>query len=182
MKSPRGFAAAILFLSALPLAALCQGLVGNAAETVIHFSFAMGSALLCSAIPDFRTPRWAIWLGRLSIGSLAGIFALQGISELLRNDRLTRVAYQGLGQDLEGWLVTAFLYWCITAVLMGSDGATKIIGLIGISSAAAVRVFALVLPLRGGSLETTVPALKLLYLLPFVWILAESRRKPSAAA
>jgi hypothetical protein len=179
MKSSRGFAGALLFLSALPLALLYQMLAGHGGEIPIHFSFSLGSVLLCSAISDFRTPSWATWLGRLSIGLLAIIFALQGISELARNDRLTKVAYQGLGQQLEGWLLAGFLLWCMTAVLVDGHGKTKILGLFAVSSAAAVRAYASVLPLSGQSLETTAPVLKLVYLLPFVWLLAESRRQSS---
>jgi len=179
MKSPRGFAATILFLSALPLALLCQSLVGRGGETAIHFSFALGSGLLSSAISDFRTPIWATWMGRLSIGLLAIIFALQGISELTRNDLLTRVAFQGLGQNLEGWLLTGFLLWCMMTILFDGHGMIRPLGLIAVSLAAAVRAYASVLQLIGESLEATAPVLKLLYLMPFVWLLAESRRKSS---
>ena len=179
MKSSRAFAAAILFLSALPLAMLFQGLVGRGGEAAIHFSFVLGSGLLCSAISDFRTPIWATWLGRLTTGLLAVIFALQGVSELTRNDLLTRVAYQGMGQHLEGWLVAGFLLWCVMALLADRGGKTRILGLIAVSLAAAVRAYALVLPLNSESLETTAPALKLFYLMPFVWLMAESRRKSS---
>lgn len=178
MKSPRGFAAALLFLSALPLALLYQRLGGNGGDTVIHFSFALGSALLCSAVPDFRTPRWATWLGCLSMGSLAIIFTLQGISDVTRNDLLADVAFRRLGQDLEGWLVAGFLLWCVVDILVAGQGRAKVVGLAAVSLAAAVRVYASVLPLRGTSLEATAPALKLLYLMPFVWLLTESRRRP----
>ena len=177
MKSPRGFTAAILFLSALPLAALYQGLAGGGGETVIHFSIALGSGLLCSAIHDFPTSLWATWLGRLSTGPLAIIFALQGTSELTRSDRLKDVAFRVLGQQLEGWLLTGLLVWCMTVVLSGGHGKTKLLGLIAVSSAATVRAYATILPLSGTSLEAAAPALKLLYLMPFVWLLAESKRR-----
>ena len=168
-----------MFLSALPLAVLCQTLAGNGGETAIHFSFALGSGLICSAIPDFRTPIWATWLGRLSIGLLAVIFALQGISELARNELLTRVAFQGLGQQLEGWLLVGFLLWCVMALVFDGHGRTRFLGLLAVSLAGAVRAYAFVLPLIGQSLEVTAPVLKLFYLLPFVWLLAESRRSIS---
>ena len=179
MKSPRAFAAAILFLSALPFGLLFQRLAGGWGEPAIHLSFALGSGLLCSAVSDFRTPIWATWLGRLSTGLLALIFALQGISELTRNDLLTDVAFQGLGQHLEGWLGNGFLLWCMMALLVDGHGMRKFFGLFAVSSSAAVRVYSWVLSLSGRSLEATAPALKLLYLMPFVWLLAESRRKPS---
>lgn len=177
MKSPRGFAAALLFLSALPLALLAQMVAGHGADAVIHILFALGSALASSAMSDFRTPAWASWLGRLSIASLAIIFALQGTSDLIRNDALSRVAFQGLGQQVEGWLLAGFLLWCLIALVIEGRGNTKRFGLFAVAIAGAVRVVAALLPWSGASLESKAPALKLLYLLPFVWLLAESRRR-----
>ena len=55
MKSPRGFAAAVVFLLTIPIAALCQMLVGDRAETVVHAGLALGSALLSLAVFDFKT-------------------------------------------------------------------------------------------------------------------------------
>jgi len=61
VKSPREFAAAVIFLLALPMAALCQMVVGAGAETVVHAVLALGSALLSLAVFD-RTARWVAWI------------------------------------------------------------------------------------------------------------------------
>jgi hypothetical protein len=177
MRSPRGVAAAIFFLSALPLAAVFQAAAGRGGETVIHFTLALGSGLLCSAVPDFRASRWATWLGFGSTGALAGIFALQGISEPVRSATITRIAFQMLGQHLEGWLLNGLIVWCIAVLLAESRGKTRIVGLVALSLTAAARAYATVLDFRGTSLDSTVPGLKLLYLLPFVWLLLEGSHR-----
>jgi hypothetical protein len=102
MKSPRGFAAAVVFLLPLPIAALYQMLVGDdRAETVVHAGLALGSALFSLAVFDFRTARWVAWLGVVSTGSLAAVFLFQGVSELVGTSSLTYLAFQVLGQRLE---------------------------------------------------------------------------------
>lgn len=181
MKSRRGLAAAVAFLLALPAALLWQGLFGGGAETVIHAFLAVGAGLLCSAVQDFRVSPWATGLGRLSTGLLAAIFAMQGASLLIADAILTRVAFEGAGQDLEGWLLTAMLVWFMMAVRVGGRGRTLLLGWVAVSLAMAVRAYATLLPLTGASLESTAPALKLSYLLPFVWLAEDSRSRRGAA-
>ena len=166
MTSPRGFVAATFFLLALPVAALYQFARGEGAEMMIHFMLATGSALLSSAIPGFRAPRWASWVGALSTGALALIFAAQGTAQLTGSEALTRLAFQHLGQDVEGWLGLGFLLWCFVAVLADGRGWRRTVGLVAVSLAAGARLCATVLP--------AAPVPKLLYLLPFVWLLAAS--------
>jgi hypothetical protein len=89
---------------------------------------------------------------------------------------LTRVVYQVLGQRVEGWLVDLFLAWCVAVLLMDSRGRSKVLGLVALSSAVGVEVYANVLAYHGTSLSTVAPALKLAVLLPFVWLLLESRK------
>ena len=178
MKSSRGFLAAVLFLSALPVAALLQGLLGRGGEIALHFTIAIGSGLLCSAISAFRTPWWATWVGYLSTGSLALIFALQGTSQLLASEVLARVAFQGLGQEVEGWLLNGLILWCLVALMTDGHAKTRVVGLLAVSLAAGVRFYAALLSWRGASLETTAPLLKVLYLMPFVWLLFASWGRP----
>jgi hypothetical protein len=68
MRSPRGFAAAVVFLSALPMAALFQAIAGGDPEIVVHVALALGAALMALAVFDFRTPRWIAWTGSASLG------------------------------------------------------------------------------------------------------------------
>ena len=176
MRSPRGFVAAVVFLLALPLSLLHKMVVGAGAEIVVHAALALGSVLMAFAVFDFRTSRWISRAGCVSTGALAAIFLLQGASEVIRNARLTQLAYQALGQRVEGWLVDLFLLWCIAVVLLDSQGKTKVLGLIAISIAVCVEAYANGLSLLGTSLGVEAPSLRLLFLLPFCWLLLESKK------
>ncbi len=121
-------------------------------------------------------------MGRcVSTGALAGIFRLQGVSELIPHASLTHLAYQALGQRLEGWLVDLFLLWCIVVLLLDSPGKTKMLGLVALSIVVCVEAYANGLSLLGTSLGVEAPGLKLLFLLPFTWLLLESKKTQSSS-
>jgi hypothetical protein len=134
VKSPRGFAAAVVFLLTLPIAVLCQMLTGVMAETVVHWGLGLGFALLSFAVLDFRTARWVAWIGSVSTGALAAVFLLQGVSELIGNSSLTYIAFQVFGQQLEARLVDLFTFWCVVTLLIDREGKTRILGFVALSS------------------------------------------------
>lgn len=134
----------------------------------MHFMLALGAGLLAASVADFRTPRFAGWLGRLSLSALAAIFALQGASELAHSTALTNLAFQILGQRLEGWLVAGSLLWCVAVLAVDSHGKTRLFGLLAVAITVCVKVYV-------ASIDTASPQLKLLYLTPFVWLLLESK-------
>jgi hypothetical protein len=121
-------------------------------------------------------------LGVVSAGALAVVFLLQGLSELLQNARLTDVVYRVLGQRIEGWLVDMFLVWCVGVLLTDSRGRTKAFGYVAVGVAVAGEVYANWLAYRGTSLNAQAPALKLVVLLPVLWLLFESRKRSDLAA
>ena len=176
MRLPRGFVAAVVFLLALPVSLLYQMVVGAGAEIVVHAALALGSVLMAVAVFDFRTSRWIAWAGCVSTGALAAIFLVQGVSELISDARLTQLAYQTLGQRVEGWLVDLFLLWCIAVLLLDSQGKTKLLGFVAISIVVCVEAYANGLSFLGTSLGAEAPSLKLLFLLPFSWLLLESKK------
>jgi len=178
MRSPRGFAAAVVFLAALPIAALYQGVGGGGAEVVVHLALALGAALMALAVFDFRTARWIAWTGSVATSVLAVIFLLQGVSELTHNESLTYLVYRVLGQRLEAWAGDLFVLWCIAVLLADSRGATRIVGAVAITLVAGMRAYAYYLSYLGTSLDAEVPELKVLSLLPFVWLLLETRKEP----
>lgn len=179
MRSPRGFAGAVVFLLALPVTRLSEILVGDGAETVIHAAFGLGAAVMAFAVFDFRTSRWIAWAGCIATGALAAIFLLQGVSELTSHPRLTQFAYQVVGQRLEGRLVDLFLLWCIGLLLFDSRGKTKILGFVVMSIVVCVEAYSFGLFLAGRSLDVEAPGFKLLFLLPFGWLLLESSKPAS---
>jgi hypothetical protein len=180
MRSPRGVAAASVFLLAFPLLFLYQLLFSTGVEAVVHALLALGSVLMALAAFDYRTPSWAPWLGAASAGLLAVIFFLQGVSEVTHHEGLTHLAYAVLGQSLEGRLVDLFMVWCVVVLALDRQLNWRILGTIVMAAVACAKAYSLVLAYNGRSMDTETPILKLLWLLPFVWILLESARKRPA--
>lgn len=180
MRSRRGLAASLVFLLALPLTALCEALFGTGTGPVIHGALALGSALMAFAVFDFDTPKWATWVTSASVGVLAGVFFLQGLSELIPNAALAELAYHLLGQWLEGGLVELFMAWCVLVWVVDAQVRAKTLGIVAMATVASVRVYSHVLAYQGTSLDAQAPMLKVLWLLPFVWLLFESMQKREA--
>jgi hypothetical protein len=174
MRSPRGFAAAVSFLAALPLSALYQAITGGNHAIVIHLALAVGAGLMAFAVFDFRTARWIAWTGSASLSVLAVIFLLQGVSEWTRNESLTDLAYRVLGQRVEAWAGDLFFVWCIVVLFRDSQGWTRIVGTCAMVLAVVMRGYAHYLSYLGRSLNTEAPALMVLALLPFAWLLLET--------
>ena len=174
MRSTRGLFASVAFLLAFPLTALYQMLLGTGVEAVIHGVLALGSALMSFAIFDFKTPRWATWMGSVSTGVLAIVFVLQGASEATHNEALTYLAYQVFGQRLEGLLVDLFMAWCVVVLVIDSQATTRVLGIVAMATVACVKAYSIGLAYHGTSLDAEAPMLKILWLMPFVWILCES--------
>jgi hypothetical protein len=102
---------------------------------------------------------------------------LQGVSELIRNDSLSYLAFQVFGQRIEASLVDLFTFWCIAMLLIDSEGKARILGFVTMSIVAGVKFYSYGLTYLGSSLEAEAPALKLLYLLPFAWLLFETSKR-----
>jgi len=170
MRSRRGFAAAVVFLLLLPVAALYQIVVGAGTEVVIHGALALGAALLSLAVFDFRTPRWVAWTGCAAAALLAVIFLLQGVSDLARNEPLTHLAYQQLGQRVERWLGRVVLLWCLAGWFVDSRGKTRVVGAVAFATVLCAEVVIV--------MGSQAAGLKALSLLPFVWLLLEAKKAP----
>jgi hypothetical protein len=154
-------AAAVAFLLAVPIAASYQLVFARGVEVVIHVALAVGAALTAIAVGDFKTARGVRWVGWISAGVLAAIFFLQAVGEFLQNDALTRFVFRVLGQGLETGLVYGFLAWCVGVLLTDSQGLTRMVGFVAVALAASASLL----------------DVKLLGLLPFVWLLLESARR-----
>ena len=174
MRSPGGFVAAVVFLAALPLAALYQMVTGGNAAIVIHVALAGGAALMALAVFDFRTARWIAWTGSASLGVLSIIFLLQAVSELTQNAAITHLAYRVLGQRLEALAGDLFIIWCIVVLFRDSRGWRRIVGTCAIAPVVVMRGYAYYLSYLGTSLSAEAPALIALALLPFGWLLLEA--------
>jgi hypothetical protein len=172
MRSPRGFLGSIVLLSSLPVAVSTQVLLGSGSSVAMHAALAVGCALVALSAFDFETPRWVAWTGCLVAGAFAAIFLLQAASELLQNDSFSYVALQVLGNWPERVLTGLFIIWFVAVVLRTSQGHTRFLGIVAMTIVVGVDAYNYVLLYLGEA-----HALKILYLLPFVWLLFESRKK-----
>jgi hypothetical protein len=177
VRSPRGFAAAVAFLAALPLSALYQVVTSGDPALMMHMVLAVGAAFMAVAVFDFRTSRWVAWIGCASLSVLTGIFLLQAASELTRNESLTDFAYRVLGQELEAAAGDVFVAWCIVALFTDSRGWTRLLGAGAIAAVVVMRTYAYYLSFQGRSLSVEAPALISIALLPFVWLIFETTKK-----
>jgi hypothetical protein len=181
MRSPRGFAAAVILLAALPLSALYRAVTAGNPAIVMHGVLAVGVALMAAAVFDFRTARWIAWTASASLSVLAVIFLLQGVSEWAQNEALTDLAFRVLGQRLEAWAGDLFIVWCIVVLFRDSQGWTRTVGAGAIALVVGMRGYAYYLSYLGRSLNEEAPALIALALLPFVWLLLETTKRTRGA-
>jgi hypothetical protein len=152
-----------------------QILFGSGAGTLIHFVLAAGSLLLAFAVFDFKLPRWMNWIGCAAGLALGTIFLLQAVAILIPNESLNYFAYEVLGQWPEGWLPDVLILWFVAMLVLDSQGKSRNLGIVAVSLAVCSELYSHILRF-GGTLDTG--SLKLLMLLPFVWLLLESTKKP----
>jgi hypothetical protein len=175
IRSPLGLLAALTFLLGIPISFGCQILFGSGAGTMIHFFLAAGSVLLAFSVFDFELPRWINWIGCAAGLALGTIFLLQAVALLIPIESLHYFAYEVLGQWPEGWLPDVVILWFAALLLIDSQGKSRILGIVAVSLAVCFELYSHILRF-GGTSDTG--SLKLLMLLPFVWLLLESTKKP----
>src|SRR5215208_2532585 len=175
IRSPRGLLAALAFLVGIPLSFGWQILFGSGAGTMVHFVLAAGTLLLAFCVFDFELPRWMNWIGCAAGLALGTIFLLQAVALLIPNESLHYFAYEVLGQWPEGWLPDVVILWLVAMLVLDSQGKSRIFGVVAVSLALCFELYSHILRF-GGTSDTGI--LKLLMLLPFVWLLFESTKKP----
>jgi hypothetical protein len=170
MRSPTGVASAITFLLAVPLAFAAQMVSDGSAELVIHLAVGTGSVLLAIAMWDFPLGRLATSIGSAAAAALGAIFMLQALSQLVPSDALAYVAFDVLGQQIEKVLPYVIVGWFLVLLLRGSAGMSRILG----AATLAVVIAAEIASIAGSFVGLAVESQKILFLLPFVWLLVES--------
>jgi hypothetical protein len=176
MRSPRGFAAALVLLLGAALAVITAIAFGDGAESALHLALAASFLLLAFAVFDFRLPIWINLAGCAATAALAAIFLLQGAGDLMHSVSLRHLAYDVLGQRLEKILGYAFLLWCLAMLLRDSAGKTKILGATVLVAVLGVEIHGFAMSYAGGEAPSV---LKLVYLPLFVWLLFEGMKLPT---
>jgi hypothetical protein len=177
-RSPRGLLGAIVLLLAFPIAVLTQMLLGSGSGIAMHLTLAVGCVLVAFSAFDFETPRWMAWIGGVSLSLFAAIFLVQAASSVIGNESFSYFANQVLGFWPEKVLLSLITIWLVGMLLTASRGKTRILGFAVMAIVVCVEAYVYFGLLYLGTnpfLETAV--VKLPYLLPFVWLIFESRKR-----
>lgn len=157
---------------AVPVAVTVSAFSGVEAETLLHFLLAAGCLLLDPSA--FNSPAWIRLTGVLSTGLLGITFALQGFAQVAGNATLTWLAFDKLGQWPEALLVALLMLWFVSVLFTRSSGWRKFIGYLCVVPAILLVIFGYIEPLIGAGADLFGP-LKMTLLLPFVWLMLESK-------
>lgn len=177
MRSPRGSLGATVLLLALPIAVVTQVLLGGGSALAIHLALAVGCLLVSSAVFDFETPRWMAWIGCVSMIAFAVIFLVQNVSILVGNESFSYYTDQVLGLWGEKLLLSLITFWLVGLLVTASRGKSRILGFVAMVVVVCVDVYIdISLLLIGINPFLETPVVRLLYLLPFVWLIFESRK------
>jgi hypothetical protein len=169
MRSRRGFIGAATIVLSYPLALAVQYLFGGGAETVIHFVTGLGFLLFAASVFDFGLPRWINVLGAAAAAAFGTILVLQGVAETSL-EGLRSVAFDLLGRHVERLLPDVVYLWFVALLLLGSTGKSRLLGCLVLMIVVSLEIATLVSVLFGWSM----PNVKVIILLPFVWLLFES--------
>lgn len=170
MRTRRGFIGAATIVLSYPFALAVQSQFGGGAETVIHFVTGLGFLLFATSVFDFGLPRWISVLGAAAAAAFGTIFVLQGVADLTSLEGLRDVAFDLLGRHVERLLPDVVFLWFVALLLLGSAGKSRLLGCAVLLIVVSLEIATLVGVLLGGRL----PNVKVIILLPFVWLLFES--------
>jgi O-antigen ligase len=174
VRSPLSLLSDLAILLALPAAIGYLIQFGSGGGTTIHLALAAGCLLLAFSVFDFELPRWINRTGCVAALALGTNFLLQAHALLTPNESLHYVAYPVLGHWVEGGLAGVIILWFVAMLLIFSRGKTRLLGSFAMSLAVCFEVYSQISSYLGTSSSTDAGTLKLLLLLPFVWLLFES--------
>lgn len=163
-------------MASYPLAIGVQLLFGGGADTVLHFVTGAGFVIFATSVVDFALPRWINVIGAVAAGAFGVVFILQGVADVTRLEGLRDIVFGVLGQWPERILPYFVYLWFIALLLLDSRGKSRILGWVLMPIVVVVELVTLV------SLLLAIPMvnLKVVILLPFVWLLFESAKREPA--
>lgn len=169
MRSVRGLVGAAAILVSYPAALAVQQVFGGGAPTVIHFVMGAGFVIFATSVFDFGLPRWVNLIGATAAGAFGGIFLMQGVSDVTHVEGLRYVAFDVLGHHVERLLPDVVYLWFLALLLVASRGRSRILGAVVMLIVVGLEITTLVTLLLGAPMDSV----KILILLPFVWLLFE---------
>jgi hypothetical protein len=162
-----------------PAAIAVDLLFGSGADTVIHFVMGSGFVIFATSVFDFDLPRWVNVIGAAAAGAFGAIFLLQGVSDVTHLEGVRYVAFDVLGHQVERLLPDVVFLWFVALLLGASWGRSRILGWAVMLIVVGLEIATLVSLLFGVSMASV----KVVILLPFVWLLFESaKQQPTSSA
>jgi hypothetical protein len=179
MRSRRAFIGAVAILLSYPAAIAVELIFGGGGPTVIHFVAGTGFLVFATSVFDFGLPGWVSMIGAVAAGSFGAIFVVQGIVDLTHSETLQYIAFDLLGHHVERLLPDVVYLWFVALLLIASTGKSRVLGWVIMLTVVGLEAATLTSLLLG----MPIPSVKLVLLLPFVWLLFEGaeRRGPSVA-
>jgi hypothetical protein len=172
MRSTRAFIGAAAIVLSYPAAVAVQLLFGQGGDTVIHLVMGAGFVVFATSVVDFGLPRWVNVMGAAAAGAFGTIFLLQGVSDLTHVEPLRHVAFDVLGHEPERLLPDVVYLWFIALLLVASTGKSRFLGWVIMSIVVGVEIATLATLVLG----VPIASVKVLILLPFIWLLFESAK------
>jgi hypothetical protein len=109
--------------------------------------------------------------------AFAAIFLVQNAAALIGNESFSYFANEVLGFWPEKVLLSLVTFWLVGMLLSASRGKTRILGFVAMAIVVCVDAYVYFgLLYLGTNPFVETPVVKLPYLLPFVWLLLESRK------
>jgi hypothetical protein len=173
MRSTRAFIGAATVVLSYPLAIAVEQLFGGGSETVIHLVTGTGFLVVAASVFDFDLPRWVNVVGAVAAGAFGLIFVLQGVADLTQLEWLRYLAFDVLGHHVERLLPDVVYLWFVALLLGDSRGWSRVLGWVVMTVVVGAELLTLVTLLVG----SPIASVKLLILLPFVWLLLESGQR-----
>ena len=170
MRSIHAFIGAATIVLSYPAALTVQQLFGGGAVTVIHFVTGAGFIIFATSVFDFSLPRWVNVVGAAAGGAFGLIFLLQGVSDITQLEDLRYVAFDVLGHHLERLLPDVVYLWFVALLLLSSEGRSRVLGWVVMLIVVGLEIATVASLLLG----VAMPNVKVIVLLPFVWLLFES--------
>ena len=172
MTSTRGVASAVFMALAIPVTIVASQALGETGAVIaIHIMLGASMVALALATFDFRLPRWITFIGAGSAAAFGAIFLLQALS-LSLNGALDFIAFKILGHTPELLLPVGILFWFAALLLRDSSGRTRYVGWAIVPAVIGLQAALLIGIVTG----IEVSNLKVVFMLPFVWLLLESAK------
>jgi hypothetical protein len=173
MRSERAFIGAATIVLSYLAAVAVELLFGKGGDTVIHLVMGTGFVIFATSVFDFGLPSWVNMIGAAAAAAFGAIFLIQGVSDLTHLEGLRFLAFDILGHELERLLPDVVYVWFLALLLGSSQGKSRLLGWVVMPIVVGIEIATL----AGLLLGVPMASVKVLIVLPFVWLLFEGTKQ-----